>query len=277
MPQGISKHSPEDVINAIESNLVDFSTTLGRTDDGVVFRGSDVTWVYTGLPSLSRVLQARFSPEDAKDRVGEILAYFKQWDASVTWVVGPSSFPPRISDSLQSNGFGSPETWSGMAVDLATLPAKLDRPDSLRIRIAADESSLRTWASLMPDHNGSETEAIAEMFSPNNAGGDPRTKYYLGYLNGKPVGRCMAFTSEETVGLYWVNTLPGTANQNVAALLVHRALSDAKTAGAKIGVMAVPPAGEALCTKLGFKPYCQFHAYGWPPSPLPMPKASEMS
>jgi hypothetical protein len=87
----------------------------------------------------------------------------------------------------------------------------------------------------------------------------------------------MSFMSEETVGLYWVNTLPGTANQNIAPLLVHRALSDAKESGAKIGVMAVPHSGEALCAKLGFKPYCQFHAYGWPPSPLRMPQSTDLS
>src|SRR5439155_2667274 len=141
MPIAIADLSPEAVIEAIESNLVDASATLGRTMDGVIYRGSDVMWVYTGFPALSRVMLARFPQEEAEDRVAEIRSYFKQWDAGVSWVVGPTSWPPKLGEYLHSQGFGSSELWTGMAMHLATLPpAPEDRPAGLRIQMVTDEA-----------------------------------------------------------------------------------------------------------------------------------------
>src|ERR1700722_15205064 len=124
MPDPIANHSPEAVIEAIEGNLIDASVALGRTEEGVVFRGSDVTWVYTGYRALSRVMRARFSPEEAEDRVAEIAECFRQWDARVVWVVGPSPWPPQLNDYLHDAGFNTNETWMGMAVDLQAVPAQ---------------------------------------------------------------------------------------------------------------------------------------------------------
>jgi hypothetical protein len=272
MPNAMTDLSPQAVIQAIEENLLDSSASLGRTEEGVVFRGTDVTWIYTGFPALSRVLQARFAFEDAEDRIAEILGYFKQWDASVTWVVGPSSFPPRLGEYLHNHGFGSLEIWSGMALNLAHLPARIEPPDSLRIQVVSDTASLRTWATLSADAgtNG-DAEAIASVFSPKNAGGDSRCRYYLGYRNGQPIARGMSFTRDQVVGLYWFATHPTCRDPGAAAAMVHRALEDAVAAGASIAVMPLRPSDENLGTQLGFKPYCQFHVYAWPPSPIRMP------
>src|ERR1700744_325047 len=131
MAEPIANFSPESIIEAIEGNLIDSSVALGRTEDGVVFRGSDVTWVYTGYRALSRVMRARFSPDEAEDRVAEIAECFRQWNAPVVWVVGPSSFPPELGEYLGDSGFGNNEIWMGMAADLSAIPASV--PSPLRI------------------------------------------------------------------------------------------------------------------------------------------------
>src|SRR5205085_1704839 len=123
MSQPIGPLSPSAVIEAIEGNLVDSSAALGRSEDAVVYRGSDVTWIYTGTPLASRVLSARFTPEDAQDRVAEIHRFFKEWSAPVSWVVGPSSYPPTLGEYLSASGFGNGESWTGMAMDLSNLPS----------------------------------------------------------------------------------------------------------------------------------------------------------
>ena len=258
----IAELSPEGVIEAIETNLVDASAALGRTMDGVVYKGSDVMWVYTGFPALSRVMLARFPQEEAEDRVAEILSYFKQWDAAVSWVVGPTSWPPKLGEYLHNQGFGSSELWTGMAVNLATLPEALDdRP-----------AGLRSWATLSAEPGAKpEDEAAVGVFSADNAGSDARSRFYLAYLDGKPVARCMSYNRGDTIGLYWLTTLPQHRGHGIAGAIGHRALADARDTGGRLAVMPAPLRSHSLCERLGFRAYCQFSVYVWPPAPIPMP------
>jgi GNAT superfamily N-acetyltransferase len=274
MPQVIGNLSPEAVIEAIEGNLVDASTALGRTMDGVVFRGTDVTWVYTGFPSLSRVLLARFPQEDAEDRVAEILSYFKQWDAGVSWVVGPTSWPPKLGEYLHNQGFGSSEMWTGMAMHLADLPPKQPvDTGNVRIETVDDDEGLQVWATLSPDAvlPREDVEGAINVFAPRSAGGETHSRFYLAYVDDVPAGRCMSFSKGGVVGLYWISTLPAYRGKGLGFAVSRRALDDARVLGNRVAVMPAPTRGMTLCERLGFQPYCQFSVYAWPPAPIPMP------
>jgi GNAT superfamily N-acetyltransferase len=259
MPQAIGSFSPSAVIEAIEASLVDSSTALGHSEDGIVFHGSDVTWVYSGCPTLSRVLCARFTSDGVQDRVLEILGYFKSWDASVSWVVGPTSYPPALGDYLHAIGFGICETWIGMAMNLAERP-KVGTPRGFSIQHVSDEARLHAWAALFQ-----EEREVVDIFAPANAGGDARSRYYLGCLNGRPVSRAMTFRRDDVVGLYWVATIKEQRRKGFSAAVIHQAMEDAAHAGAKAIVMAVPVGSQSFCEKIGFKPYCHFDVYNWPP------------
>jgi hypothetical protein len=266
MPESIGSFTPSAVIEAIETSLMDSSAALGRSEDGIVFRGSDVTWVYTGTPALSRVLGARFTSGDVQDRVLEILNYFKSWDASVSWVVGPSSYPPKLGDYLHASGFGIGETWLGMAMDLSHLPvATKQSASALDIQLVSDDEGLRAWATLRAGLADDSQEA-AYVFSPENAGGDARSRYYLGYLDGRPVSRAMSFRRGDVVGLYWLDTILEHRGKGYRAAMVRRAMQDAAASSAKALVMAAPIGGQSFCEQLGFKLYCQFNVYSWPPA-----------
>jgi hypothetical protein len=266
MAESIGNYSPPAVIEAIERNLTDSSTALGRSEDGIVYHGSDVTWVYTGHRTMSRVLGARFTSEDVQDRVAQIHGYFKQWDAGVSWVVGPSSYPPALGDYLDASGFGISESWMGMAMDLSDLK-KYETPKRLQIQKVDDEAGFRTWATFWENPACENLEGAINVFSPDNAGSDPHCKYYLGRVNDKPVARAMTFRRDDVVGLYWIATLKEHNDQSFSAAMAHQAMQDAAAAGAKTAVMAVSTTGQNFCEKLGFKPYCQFNVYNWPRSP----------
>jgi GNAT superfamily N-acetyltransferase len=272
MPEPIANLSPEAVIEAIETNLIDSSVALGRTEEGVVFRGSDVTWVYTGYRALSRVMRARFSPEEAEDRVAEIAECFHQWDAPVVWVVGPSSWPPQLKDYLGDAGFNTNETWMGMAVDLKLIPPQLARKEGLRIELVTEKDQLEAW-TLMNDEMwpGEARDGALNIFSPENAGGDPRCRYYLGYVGDQPVVRGMACVRGDTAGLYWIATKPEHRDKGYELALAAHALTEAGSTGAKVGVMPVRGVASPIGDKLGFKPYCQFNVYTWPASPAKTP------
>jgi hypothetical protein len=266
MPDAIGKFSPEAVIEAIEQNMVDSAVAMGRTDDGVVFRGTDVTWVYTGFPTLSRVLRARFTDHEAEDRVAEIAECFRQWNAPVIWVVGPSTWPPQLPDFLKDASFSLSENWMGLATDLLTAPLLPARKDQLRIELITEAEELKTWTLLNNEPwPGDSAKSAVNVFSPENAGADPRCRYYLGYVNDKAVVRGLACVKGETAGLYWIDTTAEHRDIGYELALASRALSDARDLGAKIGVLAVRDGLMSLYKTIGFKPYCQFSVYAWPP------------
>jgi hypothetical protein len=270
MPDPIANCSPEAVIEAIEDNLIDASVSLGRTEDGVVFRGSDVTWVYTGYRELSRVMRARFSPDEAEDRVAEIAECFRQWNAPVAWFIGPSSFPPELGECLRDSGFSTNEVWAGMATDLAAVPAVAPTAP-LRVELVTETAELQAWATLSTESWSIEpADGATNIFSPENAGGDPRCRYYLGYLGSKPVVRGMACVRGETAGLHWLSILPEHRQSGYDIALASRALIDARDSGSRLGVMPIRHPNQPLAAKLGFKQYCQFNVYAWPAIP---PKA----
>jgi hypothetical protein len=257
--------SPETIADAIETNLVDSSMTLGKTEDAVIFRGSDVAWVYTGAKSLSRVLRPRFAPDDVEDRVEEISECFRQWDAGVSWIIGPTSWPPQIGQVLHESGYGNQEIWTGMALDLTEWSLDPNLLNNLRVERVVDPGSLAVWARL-----GDETDPAATIFSPENAGGDQRCRYYLAFADGKPVSRGMAFLRGDTVGLYWLDKVPGRSDRGSDRAVIAKALLDARAGGATTAVVPAATAVRGTLTEMGFKAYCQFNVYSWPPEPIKM-------
>jgi hypothetical protein len=272
MPDPIGNLSPEAVIEAIEGNLIESSVALGRTEEGVVFRGSDVTWVYTGYRALSRVMRARFSPEEAEDRVAEIADCFREWNAPVAWVIGPSSWPPQLKDYLHDSGFNANETWMGMATDLQAIKPAPPSKEKLRIEQITGKDQLEAWTLLSDETwSGDAVAGALNIFSPDNAGSDPRCRYYLGYLGSTPVVRGMACVTSEAAGVYWLSAKPEHRDKGFDLALATRAFTDARDTGTRLGVIPAKSITSPLCVHLGFKPYCQFNIYHWPAVPLRTP------
>jgi GNAT superfamily N-acetyltransferase len=275
MPDWIGTFSPEAVIEAIESDLVGASVALGRSDDGVVYRGADVTWVDTGHGALSRVLRARFAAERVEDRVAEVIDCFRHWDAPVRWVVGPTSWPPRLGDALQASGFDAGQTWLGLARDLSLdpsgpPPASGDAgPAACRVARATTERELADW-SAVGGHGDDGADApsarTSALFAPENAGGEHRCRFYLATLDGRPVARCMSHVQGEVVGLHWLDVVPEHRGRGFRSTVARLAMDEARAAGARLAVLVAPATSQALAGRLGFRPYCQFTVHAWPPS-----------
>ena len=269
MPDAIGSFSPEAVIEAIEENLVDAAMAMGRTPDGVVLRGSDVAWVYTGYAALNRVLRARFTEAEAEDRVAEIAECFQKWNAPVTWIIGPSTWPPQLPDALRDNGFTCRETTSGLAADLRpALPAPPVIP-GFRIELITDAAQFELWTVLNTEPwPGNTTTAAAAILTPENAGSDSRCRFYLGYLNDQPAVRGMVCAKGDVAGLHWIATgaqqHDWVENSALELALANHALTEARDAGATLAIFTTPEPVSPFCQKLRFQIYCQLTRFTWP-------------
>ena len=265
MPDPIGAYSPEAVIDAIETSMIDMAVATGRSQDGVIFRGADVCWVYTGFPALSRVMRAKFTDEEAEDRVAEIAECFHQWDTPVSWIVGPSTFPPRLPEYLSENGFGLTQTWMGMAADLSVLPLSPAMDGSLRIERVSGAEDLKVW-TLLSDRPwlNQSTDGVLKILSPANAGSDPLCHFYLGYFKDTPVVRGLAYVKGDVAGLYWIDTDAAHRNAGFEAALASHALWDAKASGVKVAVIPARETESVMTQRLGFKIYCKLTVFSWP-------------
>src|SRR5260370_73349 len=96
--------SDEKLAAAVERNQIEWIRIQGRLpwvefhDHGDVLRSfAGDTW------PRNMVAQARFTPETAHRRVGEILAEHLREKAACNWVVGPESCPSNLSQMFGEN------------------------------------------------------------------------------------------------------------------------------------------------------------------------------
>lgn len=254
------------------ANGRDLSLCFGRTDDGVVYRGREATWAYTGRPVLNRVWTGgEIDPDRAADRVADVLACFARWSASVCWITDQRDGMTGWDVALRSAGFRGPTSIAGLAVELSKLGGPTAGPASasastVAVRRATTAAELAAWVRVNDDgHGGESLAAAADLFAPYHLGGDRRCAFYASVLAGgsTPVARLMTYTRGKTVGLYWLAARPDCRGRGYEAALVHRALADARRGGAELASALVRTTDEPSWNDIGLTRRCTLKAYDW--------------
>jgi ribosomal protein S18 acetylase RimI-like enzyme len=91
--------------------------------------------------------------------------------------------------------------------------------------------------------------ALANVLEPSRA-------FYLGSLDGEPVGTALCVSDGGVAGIYSVATLRAYRRRGVATALTLRAIADARAGGADTVCLECESGGEAMAlyTRLGFQP-----------------------
>ena len=252
------------------ANARDLSLGLGRTDDGVVCRGREASWAYTGFGVLNRVWTAgEVDPGRAAARVADVLACFVRWSASFCWVTDQQNGATGWDVALRDAGFRGPVTLAGLAVELSKLggptvgPASAGNVAVRRVTTAAD---LAAWVRVNEDgQTGESLAAAADLFAPYHLGGDRRCAFYASYAAGgsTPVARVMTFTKGKTAGLYWLSARPDCRGRGYEPALVNRALADARRGGAEFAVTLARTTDEPAWAEMGFTRRSTLKSYEW--------------
>ncbi|GAA0695982.1 hypothetical protein GCM10010193_58330 [Kitasatospora atroaurantiaca] len=77
----------------------------------------------------------------------------------------------------------------------------------------------------------------------------PGYRAWLGRVDGRPAGGCMTYDDGETVGVYWVATLPEHRSQGIARAAVAEALA---AHPGRVTTLVATLLGEPLYRRLGF-------------------------
>jgi len=263
-----TEHSAHDLARAVEANGAAFLLALGCAGGGEERAEPQIEWTIGGSPIdyHNAVVRADLAPVQADQVIAESIERLRAYDVPGTWHVGPSTRPADIGARLIAHGFTYAGDDIGMAIDVITLPAKLETPPGLAIDRVRDEQELAIWTrTLAAGFGEGEREAtwVGEMYRRIGLGDQLPWRHYLGRLDGVPVATASLFLSAGVAGIYFVFTVADARRQGVGAAITHAALCDARALGYRLGVLGASTLGYSVYQRLGFQECCRIGIYEW--------------
>ena len=251
--------SDERLAAAVELNSAELLRLEGRLPWVEFHDDEDALWIFAGdtWPRNSVAL-ARFTPETAHRRIGEILARHLQKKVACNWIVGPVSQPADLSRHLRAHGFKCVIHCFGMACDLDKLPPAPSVPDVVTITPVDEPPSLHPLTT--------ERRRLRHEGRHDMARMAPRQVWHFGAsVAGKPVGETTLCTGACVLGIYDVVVLEEFRGRGIGTALVHAALTAGRERlGYREAVLAATGMGLGVYTRLGFREVCKlsFWKYG---------------
>jgi ribosomal protein S18 acetylase RimI-like enzyme len=275
---GLPQGTDAAIVEAIEANLYSFGTTQfvkwPRID---VYDEPHLLWFECDVPSpmFNVAHRARLSPSNVDQAITIAKENYARRDLPFVWWVDPSSTPLALSKHLTSAGFVPAGEMTGMAVDLTHA---VDHETRNRKRISAelevlpttDEDSLALFARTMCDGfemNEEIKEPIVELSLAMGHGSEGPLINYLGYADGRSVATSSLYVDGDIAGIYNVSTLPEARRRGFGVEVTVAPLREAARQGCGVVVLHASAMAVPMYRRLGFKTYCYFHLYLWPPEP----------
>lgn len=255
--------SDEARARVIERNCWEFFLLMARAGGDDIYDGDDVKWVRAGGRVFNRIFAARF-PECPAPRVAEVEAEFVSTGSSVLWLIGPSTTPSNLGDSLESAGFARSADWAGMDADLDRLPDWHGEPAGCRICRISSLRELDLWIWVMGEGFGlrdDSRDATRKRIMNVGLEDGSALRHYLAYLGGVPAAVATVFLGAESAGIYFVTTLPWARRRGIGMAITRRLLADLAGSGISRVVLQATREGEQLYQKTGFTRRCALGVY----------------
>jgi GNAT superfamily N-acetyltransferase len=255
----ITDLSEENLAAAVELNSAEWLRLEGRLpwvefhDDGDALRlFAGDTW------PRNSVALARFTPANAHQRVGEILATHLQKKVACNWIVGPRSQPADLARHLRAHGFTCRIHCAGMACVLDQLPPAPPTPDGVTIQLMDEPPSLQP---LTTERRRLRCEGRARItrFEPR------QVWCFSATVDGKPVGETLLCAGAGVAGIYDVEVLEEFRGRGIGTALIHAALLTARTRlRCRAAVLGATGMGQSVYARAGFREVCKlsFWKYG---------------
>jgi ribosomal protein S18 acetylase RimI-like enzyme len=244
------------VIEMFDRNMVEFYVQSRRRPWADVKVDDDVIWGSTGLPlqAFNGAIGARFTENDADERINTVLGYFRELRLDMSWWVGPTS-PAWLGDRLVAHGLEPDGVAPGMAVSLTDWSAP-PRPDGLEIEPARDGATFHDAMDVMFDGFEAPREVqplFEERFRDYSVGPRATSRTYVARLDGRAVATSLGAVFDGIVAIYNVATVPAARRRGAGAAITAEAMADAKAQGARWAILETSEMGRSVYERLGFR------------------------
>src|SRR5688572_5552820 len=226
-----------------------------------IHKDRDVTWVvHSGEAWRNAGIMVRFSPSSAARRIDTLIArYQRQRRGMVLWI-SPLATPPNIAKLLSARRLRCRKYFPAMIRNLADRLAPFHQPDGLMIRGVSDveefvgHSPHPAIGPLTTPLRRAAFERLRALVSARST----RTRNYVAWLDGKPVGAIEVFLGSECAGIHGLSVLDRYKRRGIASALLEHACTEAHELGAQmIGLLATSE-GQRLYRRRGFREVGKF-------------------
>jgi GNAT superfamily N-acetyltransferase len=262
----IEDTSSDELLAALESNMVAFWSAYGRAPGCTLQATASVVWFYTGIqvPLFNGVLSARLKPDEVKATVDSLRAKITEQGAPAFWWIGPQAKPDHLGSLLEQLGLQPAGEVPGMAIDLAELAARPETLSNFTIEKAAGAEMQARWAKIAGAGTGFPDVATAALAQIEATLTDPQYQAqtrYVGLLDGAPVATSALVMDSGVAGIYAVATLPEARRKGIGRLMTVVPLLEAREQGYRVGILQASSMGYPIYRSIGFRDVCKFRLY----------------
>ena len=256
----------QELVRALDANMIAFRSAYGRAHGCTVHAAADVVWFYTGVPApaFNGVLFAQLKSHAITATVDRLQAKIDEQGAPALWWVGPQSRPAELGSLLEQHGLQPAGEVPGMAIALAGLARQPELPPDLTIQRVNTTELQAVWAQVAAAGLGFADSAAAAMVRLESALSDLQDQAqqrYLGLLNGTPVATSAVAFAAGVAGIYVVATLPTARGRGIGRAMTVMPLLAARQLGYRVGVLQASHMGYSLYQKIGFHDICRYRLY----------------
>lgn len=260
----LKEHSKEAIIRAISDNgsgFIDgFDPDCGF---GELLRFDDASGLITGVDLFlfNAYLKIRFSEENARDRVRNLMEVFKEKNLPMMWMIDPLSSPGNLLDVLKEEGMQVPEKGSpGMGCDLRNVTEEMlfestEKSDVI-IKKVENKDDLDIYMNTFVD-GYDIPEKFSNDFRKFFTCIEANMVNYIAFKADKPVAISSVFYYAGVAGIWNVATLPDYRGKGIGTAITLAPMIDAKKKGYEISTLESSPLGINVYQRIGFEEYCK--------------------
>jgi GNAT superfamily N-acetyltransferase len=258
------------VISDIEDAVVEHWSLLGLWPGAKLVDEGGILRFETPISALpyNAVLRTRLDG-DVGPAIGSTLAGYAARGVDVMWFVGPSARPNDLGDRLVAAGLPRIEVGTGMALELADVPARpVPELPGVAFAEVVDDEGLDNYLQLNLDYWGLSEEQREPVSRLNRhwAGERARGKRFLAHADGAPVGKgYVSFAGPPGVAaIFGMAVRTEARGRGIASAMTQLLVETAQEAGAHRVVLMASEMAVGVYARLGFVGHCTIdvHATG---------------
>lgn len=224
---------------------------------------SDVLIKQTNIKddTFNMVLDVHFTDENAKERIDEVVKFFKEKKLPFSWWVGPLDTPLNLQEILMYKGFFHKENDYGMYLKLKNYFPK--NPCKLQIKRVSNIKELRAFDDVHVKSHGNPDafDVILKNIPENAYRGKSPFRMYIGSYNDKVVTTGVLVLYSDVAGIYYIVTDPKKRRKGYATDMMYYILKEAKKENYEMAVLQASDVGKKVYEKVGFKECCLFKEF----------------
>jgi GNAT superfamily N-acetyltransferase len=253
----------DDVVRALEKNFIfqigyfaDFIPIMRIIKNDAIIK---ITKIQDDTFNI--VLNARFTNENADDKIKEIINLFKKSKLPFSWWVGQNDSPADLKEKLIFNGFTPKEYDYGMYMKLKTYTPK--KIETINVKQVSNAEEMKEFDNVHVKSFGSPNayDLLLKYVPPYAYKDKSPYRFYTGYSNNKAVTTGVLVFHAGVVGIYYIVTLPEERRKGYATKMMHYLLDMAHKENQNTIILQASEAGKKVYEKIGFIKCCVFQEF----------------